>query len=170
MTFTLPTSLQSEDDDAALRLLTRYFGPVVGDPGSYTGAAWDSWDPSGRREQDIDQFTADDCMAVTLLSVNIPGQAAHTLLVKDRARYSALLAEVGPDRDLVEVAEPITDDWPPPCCTERSASYRMSVAPRPASCWHASARRSSRSGTASSAASPRPVTTSGNRSSSLRRR
>jgi hypothetical protein len=112
VTFTLPTALQSEDDDAALRLLTRYFAPVVGDPGSYTGAAWDDWDPSGRREQDFDEFTADDCMAVTLLSVDIPGQAAHTLLVKDRVRYSALLAEVGPDRDLVELAESITDDWP----------------------------------------------------------
>lgn len=110
----LPTALLSEDDDAALRLLTRYFAPVVGDPGIYTGAAWDDWDPSGRRQQDIDEFTADDCMAVTLLSVNIPGQAAHKVLGKDRARYSALLAEVGPDRDLVEVAEPITDDWPAP--------------------------------------------------------
>jgi len=112
VTFTLPTALQSEDDGAALRLLARYFAPAVGDPGSYTGAAWDDWDPSGRRQQDIDEFTADDCMAVTLLSVNIPRQAAYRLLVKDRARYSALLADVGPDRDLAEVAEPITDDRP----------------------------------------------------------
>jgi hypothetical protein len=112
VTFTLPTALQSEDDDAALRLLTRYFGSVIGDAGSYTGAAWDDWDPSGRRELDLDEFTAEDCMAVTLLSVNIPGRAAHSLLVKDRARYHALLAAVGPDRDLVEVSGPITDDWP----------------------------------------------------------
>lgn len=112
MTFTLPTALQSKDDLTALQLLTRYFGPAVGAPGSYTGAAWDDWDPSGRRQLDRDEFTADDCLAVTLLSVNISGQAAHSLLVKDRARYSELLAAVGPDRDLVEVAEPITDDWP----------------------------------------------------------
>lgn len=112
MTFTLPTALQSEDDHAAVCLLTRYFGPVIGDPDSYTGSVWDDWDPSGRRERDIDEFTADDCMAVTLLSVNVPGQAAHSLLVRGRARYSALLTEVGPDRDLVEVSEPITDDWP----------------------------------------------------------
>ncbi len=112
MTFTLPAALQTDDDERALRLLTRYFGPVVGDPGSYTGAAWDDWDPSGRRTQDADEFTADDCMAVTLLSVKIPGSAAHRILVRDRARYTALLAEVGPDRDLVDVDEPITDDWP----------------------------------------------------------
>ena len=112
MTFTVPTALRTDDDDRALRLLTRYFGPVVGDPGSYTGAAWDEWDPSGRRELDADMFTADDCMAVTLLSVNIPGSAVHRLLVTDRTRYASLLAEVGPDRDLVEVDEPITDDWP----------------------------------------------------------
>ena len=111
MTFTLPEALQT-NDERALRLLTRYFGPAVGDPGSYTGAAWDDWDPSGRRLQDIDEFTADDCMAVTLLSVNIPGAAAHSLLVQDRARYTALLADVGPDRDLVEVDQPITEDWP----------------------------------------------------------
>ncbi len=110
MTFTLPTVLQAEDDDAAVRLLTRYFGPVVVEPNSYTGAAWDDWDPSGRRQRDVDEFTADDCRHPA--AVNIPGAAAHSLLVRDRARYNALLAEVGPDRDLVEVDEPISDDWP----------------------------------------------------------
>lgn len=108
----LACSLTGHDDATAVPLLTRYFGPIVGDPGSYTGAAWDEWDPSGRREQDVNEFTADDCVAVTLLSVNLSGSAAHRLLVRDRARYNALLVEVGPNRDLVEVAQPITDDWP----------------------------------------------------------
>ena len=72
MSFTLPDALQDQNNAQAVDLLARYFGPVVGERGSYTGAAWDDWDPSGRREQDIDKFTADDCMAVTLLSVNIP--------------------------------------------------------------------------------------------------
>jgi hypothetical protein len=57
-------------------------------------------------------------MAVTLLSVNIPAAAAHPVLVKDKAHFSALVADVGPDRDLVVVNEPITEDWP------ESALYR----------------------------------------------
>jgi len=112
VTFTLPAALQSDDDATALRLLTRYFGPVVGDPGSYTGAAWDEWDPSGRRKQDVDEFTSDDCTAVTLLSVDLSGSAAHRLLVRDRDRFTALLAAVGPDRDLVAVEERVTEAWP----------------------------------------------------------
>ncbi len=112
MTFTLPTALQVEDDEAAVRSLVRYFGRVVGAPDSYTGAVWDDWDPSGRRAQDADDFTSDDCMAGTLLSVSIPGPAAHTLLVRDRKRFSALLANVGPDRDLATGEGPITEDWP----------------------------------------------------------
>ena len=112
MTFTVPEALQTDDDEPALRLLTRYFGPVVGDALGYTGAAWDEWDPSGRRAQEVDEFTADDCMALTLLSVNLSGSAAHRLLVRDAANFDALLADVGPDRDLVEVGERITEAWP----------------------------------------------------------
>ncbi len=63
MTFTLPTALQVDDDESAVHSLIKYFGPVVGAPDSYTGAAWDDWDPSGRRAQDPDDFTSDDCMA-----------------------------------------------------------------------------------------------------------
>ncbi len=124
MTFTLPVALRNDDDEGAVRLLTRYFGPVVGEPGSYTGAAWDDWDSSGRRTQDADEFTADDCMAVTLLSVNIPGSAAHRLLVRDRARYTALLAEVDPTGTSSTSTSPSPTAGRPRCCTERSASYR----------------------------------------------
>lgn len=34
------------------------------------------------------------------------------LLVRKKANFSVLLAGVGPDRDLAEVEEPVTDDWP----------------------------------------------------------
>ena len=102
-------------------------------------------------------------MAVTLLSVNIPGSAAHRLLVRDRARYNALLAEVGRDRDLVEVDEPITDDWPASVLYRAVRELPKVGRTKRASCSPASARHSSRSGTASSVVSPRPATTSGSR-------
>ncbi len=36
MTFTLPAALWNHDDEGAVRLLTGYFGPVVGEAGSYS--------------------------------------------------------------------------------------------------------------------------------------
>lgn len=70
------------------------------------------WDPSSTRAASADTCTSDDLVAVSLLSVTVPAQAAHELLVRQRARFETLLAEVGPDRDLVGVEEPIDETWP----------------------------------------------------------
>lgn len=42
-----------------------------------------------------DVFTADDVVAVSLLSVRLTGRAAYELLVRRRDEFSALLARVG---------------------------------------------------------------------------
>lgn len=108
----LPAALKADDDTAALDLLRRYYGTSSDSEPAYTGAAFDSWDPSGTRATSADVFTADDVVAVSLLSVRLTGRAAHELLVRRRKNFSALLAEVGPDRDLVDVEEEISTDWP----------------------------------------------------------
>lgn len=108
MSLTLPQSLQTDDDAAALRLLERYFGPG-GRGSSYTGALWDSFDPSGCREQDVDRFTSDDLVSLALLSERVPGSAAYALLVADADRFAELLLAVGPDRDLGEQTEVVYD-------------------------------------------------------------
>ncbi|WP_219822985.1 DUF6308 family protein [Nocardia nova] len=110
MNFTLPPALRGDDNSQAVLALHRYFG----DPylqRCYTGAYFDSW-PPGCGGDDADRFTAEDLVAVTFLSVTVPPLAARALLVTEADRYSRMLEEVGPDRDLADEAEPPTPSWP----------------------------------------------------------
>jgi len=108
----LPAALETDDDAAALALLERYYDAPLDDERGFTGSAFDTWEPSGTRAASADVFTADDLVAVSLLSVRLTGRAAHELLVRRRDHFSALLAEVGPDRDLVDVEEEISTARP----------------------------------------------------------
>ncbi|MGW0173544.1 DUF6308 family protein [Rhodococcus sp. NPDC003322] len=109
----LPRVLRDGDDAAALDVLSEYFTRKVVKTGYLrTGALWDNWDPSGRRDADRDVFTADDLVAVTLLSVEVPGQGALVVLGEKRAELSALLREVGPDRDLADEDDVLTESAP----------------------------------------------------------
>lgn len=109
----LPKVLREGDDAAAVDVLQEYFTRRVAKTGhERTGSRWDSWDPSGRRAADADIFTADDLVAVTLLSVQVPAQGAWVLLVERAAEINRLLAAVGPDRDLVDEGEPMTAESP----------------------------------------------------------
>ncbi|MFC9789143.1 DUF6308 family protein [Rhodococcus sp. NPDC127528] len=109
----LPRVLRDGDDAAAVDVLQEYFTRKVVKTGYLrTGALWDTWDPSGRRDADRDVFTADDLVAVTLLSVQVPAQGALILLGEKHSELCDLLAEIGPDRDLVDEAEVLTEDAP----------------------------------------------------------
>jgi len=104
--------LTGTDDADAVSLLRRYYGSAFAGPGSAVGAAFDTWDSTGTRHQDVNRFTADDLVAVTFLSVNTPARAARELL-RDRAdEFSALLVTLGPDRDLADEPDPLDNDWP----------------------------------------------------------
>ncbi|MHD0306251.1 DUF6308 family protein [Rhodococcus erythropolis] len=118
----LPLVLRDGDDDGAVDVLQEYFTRKVQKTGYLrTGALWDSWDPSGRRLENFDRFTAEDLVAVTLLSVKVPGQGALILLGEKNAELNALLVEVGPDRDLASESEEMTAD---------SAAWRLETALR----------------------------------------
>ncbi|MEV7625796.1 DUF6308 family protein [Actinoplanes sp. NPDC089786] len=110
MPFQLPHALSTPDDQPALELLRRYY---FGDPETgaqaAVGAAFDGWDSTGTRAADADRFTADDLVAVTFLSVNVPATAAAALLGDRAAEFSGLLTELGEDRDLV-AEEALEDD------------------------------------------------------------
>lgn len=107
----LPRVLRDGDDAGAIDVLQEYFTRKVAKTGCLrTGALWDSWDPSGRREGDVDRFTAEDLVAVTLLSVKVPGQGALILLGEKNVELNELLVEVGPDRDLTSESEVMTSD------------------------------------------------------------
>ncbi|MGW4481038.1 DUF6308 family protein [Rhodococcus triatomae] len=113
VTVRLPKVLRGEDDAAAVDVLHEYFTRRLVKTGYLrTGALWDTFDPSGRREADRDVVTADDLVAVTLLSVKIPAQGALILLGDKRAELSSLLREVGEDRDLAGESDPLTEESP----------------------------------------------------------
>lgn len=108
----LPTTLAEPHDTAALALLECYYGKGPhAHHQPFTGAWFDTWDSTGTREQDVNRFTADDLVAVSFLSVNIAPSAARHLLEVKAATFTALLEELGPDRDLVTEADGWADSW-----------------------------------------------------------
>ncbi len=85
--------------DAAAGALAQYFNS-----GKFTGGRFEHFAGGGDRHGVSDQFTSDDIVAVSMLSVRIPGRAA--LLLLDAAdEYNSLLALVPVDVDLWDVDE-----------------------------------------------------------------
>ncbi len=110
MSFKLPPSLATDSDASAIRALQKYYFTPKEGPGFFTGSLFDSWDPSGWRARDRNRFTADDVVAVTLLSVSLPGEAAHDLLVARTDEFQELLIDLGDDRDLVDIDD-LPEGW-----------------------------------------------------------
>lgn len=111
MAVTLPLVLQPGRSADAVAQLRRYYGTQLPARDAYTGSAFDAWDSTGTRAADTDRFTADDVVAVTFLSVVVRPRAAYQLLVSRASEFSALLTELGPDRDLAAVEQPLPDEW-----------------------------------------------------------
>ena len=109
----LTPSLVEGADDRARAVLQAYFTPVSGRNVGFTGGAFDTFDPSGTRSASANTFTADDLVAVTLLSVDVPGRAGLEILDRQRRRYELLLEDIGPDRDLVEIESVSSGRFPP---------------------------------------------------------
>jgi hypothetical protein len=107
----LPDDLREPGDDAAVATLRRYYGPQPGERGFFTGSLFDTWDSTGTRFADHDRFTADDLVAVTFLSVEVPPVAAE-LLLRSRARAFAELLAAVKERDLASCPEPLGEDSP----------------------------------------------------------
>lgn len=101
----LTQSLLPGNEENAVAALKAYFIEPQPDGSGFTGALFDTWDPSGNRSESTDSFTADDVVAVSLLSVDVAPRAAVELLIRQRPRFEALLKEVGPDRDLASVQD-----------------------------------------------------------------
>lgn len=112
-TFALPISLRPESSRRAVAVLSAYYSPLSGDRVGFTGGQFDTFDPSGTRSASANVFTCDDLVAVTLLSVEVPGRAAVDLLVSQRQRFEVLLEDVGPDRDLALEPSVAMDDFRP---------------------------------------------------------
>jgi hypothetical protein len=76
----------------------------------YTGAAFERFASGGDHADVANVFTADDLVAVSMLSVQVPPRAALRILVDDAERLSAYLADVPVDVDLADVDETVVGD------------------------------------------------------------
>lgn len=106
---TLTESLQPDNAAQAVKRLQSYFAPL-GPKRGYTGSQFDIWDPSGTTAASANTFTAEDLVAVTFLSVEVPARAAIEILGGRRGDFTQLLQAIGEDRDLVDEAEPLGRD------------------------------------------------------------
>jgi hypothetical protein len=79
--------------------LAAYYQPLGPSGSGFTGGQFDTFDPTGARQLASCEFTADDLVAVTFLSVRVPPRAAFDLLIRRRGHFATLLEELGPDRD-----------------------------------------------------------------------
>jgi hypothetical protein len=111
----LPRSLTRRSDAQAIALLREYYEPAAEHRGGvvHIGSLFDTWAGGGARADVADTFTPDDLIAVSLLGVQVPGRTAILLLDRQAAKYAALLAAIGPDRDLADVPDgEISPSWP----------------------------------------------------------
>lgn len=112
--FQLPLSLRSDDDQSTKRAvdtLQCYYGRGRHAGHRYTGSRFDTWDSTSLRQANTNRFTADDLVAVSMLSVDMPAEAAIRLLDTEAAEFAALLEQLGPDRDLVDETEVGDAGW-----------------------------------------------------------
>ncbi|NMM17236.1 MAG: hypothetical protein HHJ14_08915 [Cellulomonas sp.] len=109
---TLPWTLANEFRPIAVELLRGYFTAQTND--GFTGAHFERLGGGGDRPEVACEFTAEDLVAVTMLSVKVPAEAALRILGPDRSRLSELLREIRSDRNLVDVdASEIAAGWVP---------------------------------------------------------
>lgn len=106
-TLHLPACLRDGDDKTAVRLLSTYFEgrTTQGVPGTFIGAQWDGFDPSGTRDSHPDHFTADDIASAALLSTPLQGRAVVELLSDGGGRFSAQLKQIDQGRAFIDLVD-----------------------------------------------------------------
>lgn len=104
-------SLLDREADAAADL-RRYFSEGPDGP-LFSGSRFERLGGGGDRPEVADTFTADDVVAVSMLSVQITGHIAIEILERRNERLGDLLACIPMDKPLVDL-EPgeLGDDWP----------------------------------------------------------
>lgn len=100
----LPTILAEGNEEEAARLLAAYYRLLPDGLPAYTGSYFNSWAGGGDAGDNADTITADDLIAVSFLSVDIPGEAAIGFLDTFKDKISCLLDKIPADRDLADVA------------------------------------------------------------------
>jgi hypothetical protein len=110
---TIPAVIDADDGRAAVEAIEEYFGRGEGQV-PYTGASFDRLGGGGDRAAVANEITAEDLVAVSMLSVYVPPRAALRILIDQRAEITAMLEQIPTDLCLGDVsAAHIVPDWPP---------------------------------------------------------
>jgi hypothetical protein len=103
--------LAPEGAERAAGVLRAYFTPRP--PGRFTGAWFERFAGGGDRPEIADHFTADDLIAVSMLSVQVVGDAALEILHTRRDRLRALLQQIPTDVALADLStDQVGASWP----------------------------------------------------------
>jgi hypothetical protein len=85
--------LDAEHVDEAVELVKRYYGPLKDTGRPRSGAHFDDWVGGGDRDEAVNQLTGDDFIAVSMLSVQVPPDAAIGLAARN-AQVQQLLGRI----------------------------------------------------------------------------
>jgi hypothetical protein len=99
----IPAILDDDHIDTAAQLLHTYYRRTHDGLPAYTGSMYTSWGGGGDALHDVNRVTPDDLVAVSFLSVNVPGEAAFGILETHAALISDLLAQIPADLDMADV-------------------------------------------------------------------
>jgi hypothetical protein len=112
-TLTLPLGLTEDGRSDAIARLRAYFRSVTPTSG-FAGSRFERLGGGGDRPSVAYEFTAEDILALTMLSIDVPPLTTLQILGPQRATLSALLRLIRTDVDFVDV-EPaeIGPDWAP---------------------------------------------------------
>jgi Family of unknown function (DUF6308) len=101
----LPEILDEVHVVEAAALVTEYYTNTYKRGEIRTGARFEGWAGGGDNSETANTITADDLIAVTFLSVDVPAPAAIGILETHRDEISDLLAQIPADLDLADVTD-----------------------------------------------------------------
>lgn len=102
----LPTELTSADTGPAAEQLSNYFHTMLDDGVPFrSGAMFETFAGGGDAPDLANSFTAADLVAVSLLSVDVPGTAALRILGTRSEALTALLQKIPADRELRDATD-----------------------------------------------------------------
>lgn len=101
---TMTTHLHPDNSNEAILLLQGYYAGVLRNGIGFEGGWWDGFDPSGTRDATRDEFTADDLLSTSLLSIRIRPTALLQILGERAGPLGAALQTLGDDRELAALS------------------------------------------------------------------
>lgn len=108
-----PATGEPESTEAS-KLLWRYFSERKHDGSPrFTGARFERLAGGGDRPETAYRVTADDLVAVSMLGVHVPGEAARAMLEDNALAIHALLSAIPPDLDLWDAEDDHIDSASP---------------------------------------------------------